>query len=225
MLDGRAQHQRRGALGLEAEQARPGAHLAEALPVGGHVAGVADRDAERVERGGGAQFVEHLEGGGLLPLEPVRVDRVDERDRVALRELAHEQERLVEVAAQRDHLRAVHQRLGELAGRDLALRHDHRAGQPGARRVGRRARRRVARRRADDRLGALAHGRRHRAGHPAVLEGAGRVRALELEPHLGARALGHPLGEHERRRALLERDDGISRGERQPLAIAGDQTH
>jgi hypothetical protein len=51
---------------------------------------------------------------------------------VALDELAHERERLVEVAAQRDHARAVHQRLGELAGGDLALRHDHRAGQPGA---------------------------------------------------------------------------------------------
>ena len=42
-------------------------------------------------------------------------------------ELAHERQRLVEVAAQRDHARAVHQRLGELAGGDLALGHDHRA--------------------------------------------------------------------------------------------------
>ena len=36
-------------------------------------------------------------------------------------ELADELERLVEVAAQRDDPRAVHERLGELAGRDLAL--------------------------------------------------------------------------------------------------------
>ena len=42
-------------------------------------------------------------------------------------QLAHELERLVEVAAQRDHARAVHQRLRELAGGDLALGHDHRA--------------------------------------------------------------------------------------------------
>ena len=36
-------------------------------------------------------------------------------------ERADELERLVEVAAQRDHAGAVHQRLGQLAGRDLAL--------------------------------------------------------------------------------------------------------
>ena len=75
-----------------------------------------------------------------------------------LGELADELERLVEVAAQRDHARAVHQRLGELAGRDLALGDDHRAAQPGARRVGGGARGGVAGRGADHRLGALAHG-------------------------------------------------------------------
>src|SRR3712207_6891367 len=47
---------------------------------------------------------------------------------------------LVEVAAERDDARAVHQRLGELAGGDLALGHDDRAGEPAARRVRRRAR-------------------------------------------------------------------------------------
>jgi hypothetical protein len=39
-------------------------------------------------------------------------------------------ERLVEVAAQRDDARAVHERLGELARGDLALGDDDRAGQP-----------------------------------------------------------------------------------------------
>src|ERR1044071_5403805 len=47
--------------------------------------------------------------------------------------------------------------------------------------------------------------RRHRAGHPAVLERSGRVRALELEPHLAARPLGHPLGEDQRGRPLRQR--------------------
>ena len=74
-----------------------------------------------------AELVEDLERRRLLALEAERVDRVDERDRVLGRQLAHELERLVEVAAQRDHARAVHQRLRELAGRDLALGHDHRA--------------------------------------------------------------------------------------------------
>ena len=217
-----ADHQRRGALGLEAEQPRRGAHLLEALPVRGDVARVADRDAERVEL---AERVEHLERGRLLALQAERVDAVDERDRVALDELAHERQRLVEVAAQRDHAGAVHQRLGELAGGDLALGDDHGAAQPAAGGVGGGARRGVAGRGADDGLGALAHGGADRAGHPAVLEGAGRVRALELEPDLDADALGDALGQHERRRALLERDDRVPGGEREPLLVARDQAH
>ena len=78
-------------------------------------------------------------GAGLLALEAELVDGVDERDRVVVGERAHERQRLVEVAAQRDDARAVHERLGELALGDLALRHDHRAGQ--ARRARRRRRR------------------------------------------------------------------------------------
>ena len=73
---------------------------------------------------------------------------------MALGELADDLQGLVEVALQRDHPGAVHQRLGELADRDLALGHDHRAAQAGARRVGGAARGGVAGRGADDRLGA-----------------------------------------------------------------------
>ena len=83
--------------------------------------------------------------------------------------------------------RAVHQRLRELAGRDLALRDDHGAAQPGARRVRGGRRGRVAGRGADHGLRPLAHGRRDRTGHPAILERARRVRALELQPHLARR--------------------------------------
>ena len=50
VLDHAALDQRRGARGLEAEHARRPAHLLEALPVGSDVAGVADRDAQRVDR-------------------------------------------------------------------------------------------------------------------------------------------------------------------------------
>src|SRR4051794_15084597 len=165
MRDRRAVHERGRALGLEAEQPGVGAHLLKALPVGGDVAGVADRDAERVEL---AQRVEQLEGRGLLPLQPERVDAVDERDRVAPADLAHELERLVEVAAQGDHARAVHQRLGELAGGDLALGHDHGAPQAGARGVGGERGRRVAGGGADDGLGALPDRVGDRARHAAV---------------------------------------------------------
>ena len=88
--------------------------------------------------------------------------------------------------------------------------------------VGGGARRGVARRGADDGLGAVAQRGRDRAGHPAVLERAGRVRALDLQPHVGAHALGEPRRGHERRRALEQGDDGVVRPERQPVAVALD---
>ena len=171
-----------------------------------------------------AELLDDLEGGGLLALEAVLVDGVDERDRVAVGQRAHERQRLVEVAAQRDDARAVHERLGELALRDLALRHDHRAGQAAARGVGGGARGGVAGRGADDGLGALAHRRADGARHAAVLERAGRVEPLELQPDLGVDELGEVRRVDERRRALAERDDGIAGGERQALAVALDES-
>ena len=47
--------------------------------------------------------------------------------------------------------------------------------------------------------------------------------ALELQPHLGADALGDPLGEDQRRRALAERDDRVLGREREPVAVALDE--
>ena len=143
-----------------------------------------------------AERLGDLEGGRLLTLDAELVDRVDERDRMLLGDCAHELQSAVEVAADRDHLGAVHQRLSELAHRDLALGHDHDAADPGARGVGGQRRGGVAGRSADHRLGAIAHGGRDRAGHAAVLEAPGRVRALDLQPHVGADALGQARRAH-----------------------------
>ena len=211
----------RGSLGLEAVEQRRGVELAKPAPPGGHVAGVPDRDRERVRRL--AELLGDLEGGRLLALDPVRVDRVDELDRMAVGERPDDLERLVEVAAQGDHPRTVHQRLGELADRDPPLGHDHRAAQPGAGGVGGRARRRVPGRGADHRLCARPLRPRHREGHPAVLEARGRVRALELQQHARADALGDHRRLHERRRALVQADDRIAGLERQPVAIPLDE--
>src|SRR5262249_35669105 len=82
--DGLAAHQRRRALGLEAVEDRGGAGLLEAAPVCGDVAGVADRDRQRAGRL--PQLLDHLEGGGLLAFYPVRIDRVDQLDRVPVGE-------------------------------------------------------------------------------------------------------------------------------------------
>ena len=133
-----------------------GAVVAEAHPVGADVAGVADRDREEVGRP--PQVLADLERGGLLALEPVRVDRVDERDRVlgpapvSSRTIA---QRLVEVAVDGEHPRAGGLRLEQLAGRDLALGQDDDDLEPGRRAVRGRRGRGVAGGGADDRPGAL----------------------------------------------------------------------
>ena len=173
--------------------------------------------------GGPPELLADLEGGRLLPLDPIRVDGVDQLDRVALGQLADDPERVVEVAADRDHARAVHQRLGELADRDLALGDDHGPAQSGPGRVGGGACGRVAGRRADHGLGAVLDGARDGNGHPAVLERAGRVGALDLQIHPGADALRDQRSGKQGRAALVERDDRVVLADRQVLAVFLDQ--
>ena len=68
-----------------------------------------------------AEHVDDLERGRLLALDAQRVDRVHDLDARLLAELAHDVERVVEVAVHGHHARAVDERLRELAQRDLAL--------------------------------------------------------------------------------------------------------
>ena len=176
---GRPGHQRRRA-GRLARQ-HPGCHagLAESLPVGGDVAAVSDRQRQPVGRG--SQLLDHLEGGGLLALQPVGVDRVEQRHRAPLDQLPHQPQRVVEAALHRDHAGAADLGLGQLAAGDGALRQHHRQPDPGAAAVGGGRGRRVAGRGADGvgrpLLERLGDGHRH----APVLERAGRVQSLVLE--------------------------------------------
>ncbi|MFL5874098.1 MAG: hypothetical protein ACJ75T_11605 [Solirubrobacterales bacterium] len=195
--------------------------LLEPAPVGGDIAGVADRDRKRSRRL--SQVLDHLEGSRLLTFDPVRIDRVDQLDRVLLGELADDPQGVVEVALQGDDAGAVHQRLGELADRDLSLGDDHRAAHPGARRVGGAAGGGVAGRGADDRLRPtpLGAGDGHR--HPPVLERSGRVQALELEVGAGFDPLREPRRLDQRRRTLVQGHDRVARLQREPVPVAVDQ--
>src|SRR5450759_1844959 len=105
VVDGVALDDRRRTLGLEPPhpgQLRCGAWLftaavvlAVATPVGRDVAGVADREAVDIRCV--AQHVDDLEGRRLLALDPRRVDRVDQLDRVGLGQLAGQDQAVVEV--------------------------------------------------------------------------------------------------------------------------------
>ena len=132
-------------------------------------------------------------------------------------------ERLVEAAADLEHARAERARLRQLPGRDGARGLEDRGAEARPGRVGGGGGGRVPGRRADDRLGALLERLRDRHRHAAILEGAGRVRALALEPELEPEPLGEPLGADERRRALAERHERRRVGDRQAVAVAIDR--
>ena len=110
-------------------------------------------------------------------------------------------------------LRAVDERLRELAERDVAVGDDDRGEhEPGARRVRRGRRRRVAGRRAHHDLGAFLDRLRDRHRHAAVLERTGGVRALDLQAARRAPTCSERRGRvDERRVALEQRDDRRAR--------------
>ena len=133
-----------------------------------------------------AELLEHLERRRLLALEPVRVHRVQERERAPLDELAHEPQRVVEVALHRDDARAADLGLGELPARDRPLGQDDRQADAGPAAVRGRRRRRVAGRRAHRRGGAVLERLRHGHRHPPVLERPGGIGALVLQVDVDA---------------------------------------
>jgi hypothetical protein len=138
-----------------------------------------------------AEGVDDLERGGLLPLDAKRVDRVDEGDGgIVGGELAGQLQAVVEVAIDLNDLRAVHDRLGKLAHRDLALRHQHRAGDARPRGIGSGRRRGVAGGRTEHGLLTAGDGLGHRHRHAAVFERTRRIETLDLQMHRAAGVFG-----------------------------------
>ena len=187
---GCAEHYRRRALGLEPEHPRGsfdravGRVLRVAHPVRRDVPGVPDRDA--VDVGSPAERVAHLERAGLLALEPERVHGVHQRHRVPLGEAAghvRASSKFPSTSSTRAPWTSV---WASLPTATLPSRNEHRAGQPGLRRVGGGRRAGVPGRRAHDRLRALLDGLGDRERHAAVLERTRRVGALELQLDVAA---------------------------------------
>ena len=159
-LDDSAVENRRRARGLEADHLRQARGASEpvklfvAHPVGADVARIADRQDVNVGRV--AEHFDDLERRGLLALETIRIDRIDDGDRLGLADLAHEPQRVVEIAVDGHDLRAIHEGLRELAESDLARRQQDDAGDARARRIGRRRGAGVAGAGADHRFCAPA---------------------------------------------------------------------
>ncbi len=173
-----------------------------------------------------AKLVDHLERRRLLALDPHRVDAVHDLHLAGLTQLADDPQRIVEVALDRNRRRAVHQRLRQFAQRDIAVRQQHDALDPGAGRVGRRRGGRVAGARANDHLRTPFHRLGHRHGHAAVLERSGRVQPLVLQVQLdvAANLAGQAVGTNQRRVALEQRHDRRRVVHRQILRVATDHS-
>ena len=185
-------------------------------PVGRDVAGIAHRQAVHVR--GVAELVDDLERSRLLPLDADRVDRVDQRHRIVVGQLAGE--RRGSRRSCRRPARPWRRARCAWASLPVAIRPsgtNTTRRMPGAGGVrGREAEVFPV----DAQTTALAPPRRpwRRPRHPAVLERAGGVGALDLEPDLASEQGRQRLGLDQRGASLAEGDHGIARGHRQPLA-------
>ena len=173
-----------------------------------------------------AQLVHDLEGGGLLALDAMWVDRVHQRDGIVVGDVTHCVQCRVEVSFQGDDLGSVHKGLGKLVQSDFARRNDNDRAGPGPRRVGGHRGRSVAGGGAHEdaaaRLERLGHGHHH----AAVLERPRGVEPLVLEVEMPqAERAADVAARHKRGRAFVEIDLWGRRPDRQMLAIASDDTH
>src|SRR5665213_163512 len=136
-----------------------------------------------------------------------------------LGELSREVERLIEVAANLKNLRAVDDRLGQFAERDLALGDEDHALHVGLGRVRGRRGGRVARRATDHGLRALRLRLGDRHGHATILKRSRGVEPLVLQPDVRFESLRESIGVKKRRVSLLQGDDVINAFEIEPLGV------
>src|SRR5205823_876802 len=111
LLDDAAVKNRRGSRRLKTDHGRKRLGFSRVAiravtgPGRGDVSRVAER--KKMEIGRVAEFVDNFEGRGFLSGDPIGIDRVHDREIVALPEFAHDPQRVIEVARDRDDLSAV----------------------------------------------------------------------------------------------------------------------
>ena len=137
-----------------------------------------------------AQRIANLKRRRLLAFQPVRIDAVYHFHLIRLAQFAHNLQCLIKIPLHRERLRAVHQRLGQLAICNLPFREKYHALDSGPRRVGRRRGTGIARARAHDDLRAARRCHAHRHRHAAILERCGGVEALAFQVELKRPANG-----------------------------------
>ncbi len=159
------------------------------------------------------ELLDDLERQRLLALEPQAVHRVGEVDRAFGGEALHDRHAAVEVGVEREHERAVGERLHQLRRRHARPRQDDDGRNPRRRRVGGERRRRVTGRGARDGADAAAVGDhllddRDEHRHAEILERPGVRVAAHLDPEiLDPDRPAVALGPEDVGAALVHRDD------------------
>ena len=159
------------------------------------------------------ELLDDLERQRLLAFEPQAVHRVGEVDAFLRREPLHDRHAAVEVGVEREHERAVGERLHQLRRRHARARQDDDGRNAGCRRVGGERRRRVTGRGAGDGADVAAVGDhllddRDEHRHAEILERPGVRVAAHLDPEiLDPDRLAVALGPEDVGAALVHRDD------------------
>ena len=138
------------------------------------------------------------------------------------RQLLAELEGTIEVPLDLEHRRAVDQRLCQLAQCHVAAWDENAACHPGPRRVSGCGSTGVPGRRAQNRARTLFDRLGYRESHTAVLEGAGRIQTLALEPHLRLNLFRQSLGEDQRSISLVEGHYRSGIGDREAIEVTPD---
>jgi hypothetical protein len=172
--------------------------------------------------GGIPQLLDNLEGGGLLSLDAVGIDRVDDCKVTGLSQLAHESQGVVKISPNGNDSRSIDIGLDHLASGDTSRRKKDGALHSGTCGIGGGGSGGIAGGGAEDGMGTLLGGLGDRHGHAPILERAGRIQSLVFDIDLTAGDRTQFGRMNQRCGTLAQRDDGRGIGDRQELSVALD---
>ena len=72
-----------------------------------------------------AQFIDNFKCGRLLSCDPVRINGIHDREFAGLAQFAHDSQRVIEIAVDRDDFRSVSKSLKQFPGRNFSRRQNY----------------------------------------------------------------------------------------------------
>jgi hypothetical protein len=169
-------------------------------------------------------LVQHFHDDGLLSLDAKRIDRVQQINADAFRQLAHQREDLIEIRLHLECSGSVIESLSELPVRNISVRDENQRFESSGARIGGHRCRCVAGRNAGYAFHAQAAGLRDSTRHSVILERSRGIETLMLENQPVESAIfgGGWRGEQRRVPFAQEHDDIEILQERDDLAISPD---